>query len=597
MPRKQNGWGNPKSIAFNKVDNQISKGKKRRSSGYYPSDRSFGSSVHRSVIEQFDLESDWVKWRKGFEYYNKAAWYELEEYDETSGTSSAQQISSKLYQGTPYEVDVEFTGYRFATKNADSSNHYVLKRTPTSQPSLGTITAVQNDPFVYKSNQTFREIWCQISTGSDFRLLYQMLGERLTDGSSTATLKNILTSQSRPGLYIGKNTAPDRTLVTARVPLSSVLATTFIQNNNNDVQALVGKLVYVDDFYVDKTIGAVTSAVFRDDEEFFFVDVEDNNTNVDLKILDITSELPPSLYDIAGLNTLFQTSTADVEIKATYGYEKNKYQRFFGSQYLTGELAETETSRVNYSVLPYLINSVRIDGSELLIESIRFDSEFKLQADITNGYLVFTDNSFTLQEEDVYDGQYYHQLGDPSADRWQRLNTDVDPWMDEVFTSSNPIQPAVTYACSCPNFASAQLRMPQSSQSADERKNNRQERYPLPSALSPSTFDKQGQIGAAGYIQSWEREERRLGFKLCKHVVAALFIDDVKVVEPNTYPSIDTREKFEEKLAIEIEEVGDRFVDSYKRSGITTLELVFALAQGLNLDDVETAMVILGSTY
>ena len=39
------------------------------------------------------------------------------------------QIKSKLYQGTEYEVDVVFDGYKFATKNADSNNHYVMKRT------------------------------------------------------------------------------------------------------------------------------------------------------------------------------------------------------------------------------------------------------------------------------------------------------------------------------------------------------------------------------------------------------------------------------------------------------------------------------------
>ena len=76
-----------------------------------------------------------------------------------------------------------------------------------------------------------------------------------------------------------------------------------------------------------------------------------------------------------------------------------------------------------------------------------------------------------------------------------------------------------------------------------------------------------------------------------------MFIDQLKVVEPNTYPTYETRIQFEDKLEKEIEEVGNRFTDSYKRSGITTLEIVFALAQGLNLDDVEIAMVVLGSKY
>lgn len=597
MPRKQNGFGHSKDIAFKGVDKQINKGKRKKAAGYYPSDRTFGSNVHRTVIEKYDLDSDWVKWRKGFEYYNKAAWYELEEYNANTGAYDKQRIDSKLYQGTPYEVDVEFTGYRFATQNADSSNHYVMKRTPTSQPNLGVITSVRNDATTYAVNKSYREIWCQINTGSDHRLLHQMIGERLTDNTTSATLKNVLTSAGRPGIYKGKSTSTDATIVTSTVPLASVLASTFIQNANGDVQALVGKIAYTSDFYVDKVIGQVNTANFEDDDEFFYVNVNDTNNGVDLKILDTTGELPPSLYDISSLTPIFQTSQADVSIKSSYKYQKNEYQRFYGKQYLTADLVETEITRVNYVVLPYLINSVRIDGSNLLIQSVAFESEFKLLADISTGLLVFSDNSFTKTEDDYYNGNYYHPLGTPGDPIWKRIDTDVDPWMDEVFTASTGIQPAVTYACSCPNFSSSQLRMPQANQSDDTRKNNRQERYPLPTALGPSSYDKQGQVGAAGYIQSWETEERRLGFKMCKHTIAAMFIDQIKVVEPNTYPTYETRIQFEDKLEKEIEEVGNRFTDSYKRSGITTLEIVFALAQGLNLDDVEIAMVVLGSKY
>ena len=597
MPRKQNGFGKTKSLAFNKVNTTITRGKRKKAAGYYPSDRSFGSSVHRSVIEQYDIASDWVKWRKGFEYYNKAAWYELEEYNPITKEHTPQTIDSKLYQGTPYEVDVEFTGYRFATQNADSSNHYVMKRTPKSQPNIGNITSVQNDDLVHITNKAYKEIWCQINTASDHRLLYQMLGERLTDGTTTATLKNVLTSSGRPGIYKGKSSIDDGTIITASVPLASVLASTYIQERNGDVQALVGKIAYTPDFYVDKLISAVGTKTFVDDNEFFYVNVEDTNTGVDLQILDVTTELPPSLYDISSLTAIYQTSAADVAIKSNYKYQKDSYQRFFGKQYMTADVVESEVSRVNYSVLPYLINSVRIDGATLFIESTSFESEFKLHADIETGILVFADNSFTRQEVDLVNGEYFHTLGDPNEPLWQRLITDINPWMDEVFATTNGLQPAVTYACSCPNFSSAQLRMPQSSQSDSERMNNRQERYPLPTALGPSTYDKQGQVGAAGYIQSWEREERRLGFKMCKHTIAAMFIDELKVQEPNTYPSYESRLKFEEKLEKEIEEVGNRFVDSYKRSGITTLEIIFALAQGLNLDDIEIAMVLLGSTY
>ena len=114
----------------------------------------------RTVVEQYDLNSDWVKWRKGFEYYNKGAWYRLQTLDPYTQTYSDATIKSKLYQGTPFEVEVQFDGYKFATKNADSNNHYVMKRTTISPVDLGVITQVRNDQRSYPTNKANREIWC-----------------------------------------------------------------------------------------------------------------------------------------------------------------------------------------------------------------------------------------------------------------------------------------------------------------------------------------------------------------------------------------------------------------------------------------------------
>jgi len=42
-------------------------------------------------------------------------------------------------------------------------------------------------------------------------------------------------------------------------------------------------------------------------------------------------------------------------------------------------------------------------------------------------------------------------------------------------------------------------------------------------------------------------------------------------------------------------EYDDRFKQSFERAGLSLTEIVFALAQGLNLDNVETAYVVLNS--
>ena len=76
-----------------------------------------------------------------------------------------------------------------------------------------------------------------------------------------------------------------------------------------------------------------------------------------------------------------------------------------------------------------------------------------------------------------------------------------------------------------------------------------------------------------------------------------MFIEKLKIKEPSTYPTYDTRMKFEEKLKKEVAEVAEEFTVSYQRGGITTIEVLFSLAQGLNLDEVETAYVILNSNF
>ena len=88
-----------------------------------------------------------------------------------------------------------------------------------------------------------------------------------------------------------------------------------------------------------------------------------------------------------------------------------------------------------------------------------------------------------------------------------------------------------------------------------------------------------------------------MGFKMCKHSIASHFIEHKKIQEPNKYPTVDARIKFEEKMEKEMEEVGNDFVSSYRRGGITALEVVFALAQGLNLSDVETAYVLFNNNF
>ena len=594
MPRKENGFGKAQSFAFKSFD-RTDKGKGKGAAGYYPSDRKYGATVRRSIIEKFDLDSDWIKWRKGFEYYNKAAWYRLETYNDISQDYETSEIRSKLYQGTEYEIDVVFDGYKFATSRADSNNHYVMKRTVETDVDLGTVTGVKNDLYLYPENKDRREIWVTGTAGAQSRLLLEMIGDRVTDGETEASLSYVLNSEDKPALYIGKS-FQELTKIKVTLPISSIFNQADRVTDN--YQSLIGEVVFVPDFYIEKALADVDSATFIDGIEYFGVEVEDTITPAHIDVLDAKSELlPPSLYDITLLDKLLSSDQATIELTGTYLYKKELYQRFFGKQYITADAVQEQISNVNYSVMPFSILGVETDGTNLIITSVPAMSEFKLIAtDNISSTLIFSDYSFTKTGIDEYNGEYYH-TEIPNEDKWLRINTDVDPWMDEIFTSGQPLKPAVLYACSCPNYGHAILTAPQETEENTERKINRQRQYPLPSVQSNFDYEGLATNQVAGKMASWETREHRMSFKMCKHSIAAHFIEHKKIQEPNTYPSIESRLKFDKKLEKDMADVGPEFVASYKRGGITALEVVFALAQGLNLSDVETAYVLFNNNF
>ena len=593
MAKKQNGFGKAESFAF-KDFGRIDKGKAKGAAGLYPSNRRFGSSVQRSVIEKYDLDSDWTKWRKGFEYANKAAWYRIETYNDVSETYEVSEIRSKLYQGTAYEIDVVFDGYKFATQGSDSNNHYVMKRTVETDVDLGTVTSVQNDSLSYPKNKANREIWVTGTGAAQSRLLLEMIGDRITDGTTEASLNYVLNSEQKPAIYIGKS-SEDLTSIKVTVPLNTISGLdTTIQNNYN---LLVGDVIYVPEFYIEKSLSLVDQAEFVDDTEFFRVSVEDYIPPTSIEVLDASGTLPPTLYDISTLPKVFTSNSAELTVEGTFVYNKELYQRFWGSQYLTAEVVEEQINTVNYSIMPFKILGVEVINNNLVMTSVPSVTEFKLISEPDSGTtLIFTDYSFTKRTVDSYDNVYYHN--DKIGQRkWDRIDTDVDPWMDEVFTSGSALKPAVIYACSCPNHSQAILSAPQETQDEGTRKINRQRRYPLPTVLSAGDYDAIGLNGVAGKAESWESREHRMSFKMCKHTIASMFIERIKIQEPNSYPSIESRLKFEDKLKKDIDAIANKFTASYKRGGITALEVVFALAQGLNLSDTETAYVLFNNNF
>jgi hypothetical protein len=438
-----------------------------------------------------------------------------------------------------------------------------------------------------------------------------MIGERLTDSSTEASISNVLTESQRPSIFTGKtldNT--ELTTVTVTVTKASLLASNFVVANGGNINSIIGELGYVKEFYIEQAINS--DYTFTDVEQFtdatgnndyFTVDVGLTKSGVDFEILDQNNQFPPTLLDVTTLSGLYSTSTADFSIKGKYFYNKEQYQRFYGQKYLTAALVQSEVTSASFVVLPFTILSIKEIGTNVEITSVPFVGECKLYAPLGDeATVIFADNSFTKTEVDTdIDGNYYHlEERDDNGNilpQWTRIDTDVDPWSQTIFNGGQGLTPAVMYSCSCPAHSHAQLRMPQSTDSDEARKVNRQRRYPLPTAAGLDRFTEGGLTQVGGMLQSWASSSYKNSYKQCKHSIAARFIERNKTKEPNQYPSIASRQRFEETLKNEIQDIPEEFRMSYERSGITTLEIIFAMAEALNMDDAELAYVILNSKF
>ena len=627
MPRKQNGFGPANSLSF-KGAGRVDKGKGVGAFGTYPSNRQYGTSVHRTVKETWNLNSNWMSWRKGYEIYNFASYSllriknteynpALPEDEDTNPEYVIAYLKSLLYQGTPYEIQSTFTAYQFPTLNSDTNTHYVVKRFVSPDSKLGTITKVFNDSLEYPEQKQYKEIWCQgIPDPERARLLVQMVNERLTDGETEATLKYVLTENNKPATYLGK-TPPDtanladldfsQTQITVRVPLDKL---NIIENKPGDYiidqglstytseltsidlfadpTALIGKVIYIPSFFIEKSIDQINEINWRDYPYYFGIDVKDSESGVQAFGLDPgLTNLPPSMYDIARLPKIFSTEDATFELSGSYVFLKSQYQRFFGKEYMDATTVKNQVTTCSYAVMPFIVQSSGITNNELVAVSTPYKSDIRLYAPIvtqsnSKGTLIFTDSSFCKYETN--DNRFNYDL-----------NTNVNPWQDEVFTSGEPLRPADVYTCDCANYSKSIVAMPEARNDYQTRKTNRQKRYPLPTALSSNRFENLGLDSVSGKITSWESAADRESFKICKHTIAARFVDNVKVIEPSEYPTVEARIVFEDKLQSDMEKLDKYFRLSFQRGELSVAEIVFALSQGLNLDDIETAYVMLNN--
>ena len=689
MARKNSGFGNPKSLSFKGVrstNTKLDKAMPVQAAGVYPSNRRYGSLVQRTIIESYDAESDWIRWRKGYEYYTKAAMEDLIVAAPVKGSPAGDIAETKgdpvydpsfpeqddpekpgynpkylpfkqtaqLYSDTNFFLDILFTGRRFSTKNSDTANHYCIKRELTQPVNMFDVTKVlyPDDPDDKLAEYAVEaklnnEVWVQGTREKDFALIARTMGDRLTDGevkdsngipvevngtSTEATLVAGLNADAKPAIYVGKSTPEKPTQLRVRVRYQDLVGTEFFEKNNENLDAYVNQIGYLPQLFNVQSFSPrnSTNLTFRDDSYYFEVDLDDKiesaagSARFGFFILERETSLPPSLYDIAELPAIFETSTYEAYIQGTYLYQKSDYQRFFGNTYLTADVVESYINQSSYPTLPFIIRAVgRADeGPSFPGYYVDFIAEpfistldlFDVPTEIDPGFLVFADYSFTQTKLDTdSQGNYLHPIQGPytnvveqaggeekfAKQVWYKKINDIQPYdrpFVKLFTQQNTgLRPATVYACSCPSYSKAQLRMPQSTQGPDQRKVNRQQNYPLPTAQSRTDYGSIGVNTAAGKMQSWQTAQQRASFNVCKHTIASMFKDHLKLQEPNTYQTLEAREQFGRKLSEDMASQLEIFQEAYARGGISLLEVVFAMGESLNYDEIDLAYIVLNA--
>ena len=487
MPKKQNGFGSPKGFSFTHKQKPIDKAFGGGSAGYYPSNRRYGSSVHRSVIEHWDLNSTWTMWRKGYEMSIKSAWDEFKvatPADQPGPEYQPAVLNSMLYAGTSYELATKFTGTRFPTSGADSATHYVVKREVDQEVDLGVVSTVYNDPVRDKDHLDHGEIWVQGTPGADALLLRQMIGERLSDGTTEASVTMVLDKDKKPAVFRGKSwigegekLKGDATDVLMQIPLPGIIEYPYSKperldqgmrpNTRNEEresillkpELLIDKIISIPNFFIEREISKATGFLTTAQTSYYYgCSIFDAVPGLEIIGLDPGSQiLPPSMYDLSTLDPIF-TAEGTAYVTGTYIFSKDEIQRWYGRQDIDGLKIFENAEQLSYSILPFFVKDARIKDNTLFITARPFSSEMKLYPPLDpQGYVVFNDKSFAKTENSCFD-------------------MNVDPWQDEVFASGEPLTLALLYACSCPAYSHSILSMPQSDEDEYTRKTNCQRR-------------------------------------------------------------------------------------------------------------------------
>ena len=607
MPRKQNGFGNPKSLGF-KGAGRVDRGKGVGAFGSYPSKRRYGSIVNRTIIEKFNIDETWSKWRKGYEYFVKQRWVSFELPD----------FSAEIFPSFQQRMEVRFEATRFPTSGSDDATYYVTKRKVEKHPWLAKVNGrlQSRDGTLEKIQKENNEYWMACEFNPSFSTLLKLEKESLTskpyspaevgyqERYTSAIVKNILTfdstvpplfvkNQVMPAVYQG-NSNPLATELTIRVQnlfIDDGSGTGTEDLAEDKVQGLVGKQISI--FNAQPYYNVVP-----ENYQFTEIDAASFGSTVEFRGSYAGSPCGAFIYDAKPLTSdagvIYQRDILAFSPKANFGYsgnfvfDKARYQRWFNVEF-SAALME-EITEFSAPLIPTALTIQSIEKVTASTEDARNDENYIIKcvpfnsqilyckrpyqqldgSELVDAYILsYSSNSFTQEINELdFDGSLIQT----------KLNVNVNPFQDEVFLKDEYLWLQDKYSCDCPSFSKARVTAPEARMDMGN-KANRQRRYPLPSAganRSKDIIDNKNSL--AGIFDIWRTEQDELKFRSCKHTMAAYFAGGFKVIEPNEIPMMQDREKIEEKV---VEEVNSESIsaESVRRAELSATGFVWSIVQ------------------
>lgn len=545
MPRKQNGFGSAKSFSVGSVNNKVNKGKSIQGSGQYPSDRRFGATVTRSVTQQYNIDSTWQMWRKGYEYARQNIWVNLDVL-----------FFAFLFSGTTSRLRANFRCKRFPSLKNDTATRYVVKREiapSVTDPRYATVQSIINIPPPRvpetdaekrrKENFDNKEIWLEVTPSTPVdtvgNVLKRLKHERITnkrhgtdyttDKVYEATVKDVLKNNGLPLVYTAVSHGKETTME-IRIPRDEVLGTEYVTNAIEGLKALIGQVIRPTNMPVSMPKTGLTFRDEVDNPDTVYIDLDMTKTGQTVWLANVDDQDAFEVFVDTTPLLILTTNNASFTMKQKFELHKSQYQHYF-DYYMTANTVDTETEEMALVYPPLYISDVADDGTDIVFQTIPFEATLQLSGDYSDGnpYVVLSDFSFTswqLQPDFItVNGE---EVKNPEAGLTFN-DTSVYPWEDQTWIVGDGIYVADAYACNCPSYSRSMVTSPESTYrryTGIALNKNRQLKFPLPSALSNK--DIEGLSNAeSGVIVNWASRQQRLEHKTCKHTIAGIFAEEI----------------------------------------------------------------------